>query len=402
MRSHGRDDPAARNESRLMRTITSTEDLAAFCAAAKSEPYVTIDTEFLRERTYWSKLCLIQMALPGDDGDAVLVDPIEGDKMSLEPLYDLFRHEATVKVFHAARQDLEIFFVEGNSFPKPLFDTQVAAMVCGFGEQVGYETLVKKIAKANLDKTSRFTDWSRRPLSDAQKDYALADVTHLRMIYEFLAAQLAKNGRSPWVEEELAILTEPATYTVHPDEAWLRIKTRTTSGRFLAVVRELARFREDYAQSQNVPRSRVMKDDALLELASTRPQTMEDLGRSRLLLREGRKQEIAEGIMGAIKIGMEVRTEDLPKAEHDHNQMQVNPALADLLRVLLKAKSETLGVAPRLIASSADLDAMAAGQRDVETLKGWRREAFGDDALRLCRGEVALAAKGNEVRVVVL
>jgi ribonuclease D len=385
-----------------MRTITTTDDLAAFCAAAKSAPYVTIDTEFLRERTYWSKLCLIQMALPGDEGDAVLVDPIEGDQMSLEPLYDLFRHEATVKVFHAARQDLEIFFVEGNSFPKPLFDTQVAAMVCGFGEQVGYETLVKKIAKANLDKTSRFTDWSRRPLSDAQKDYALADVTHLRMIYEFLAAQLAKNGRAPWVEEELAILTDPATYTVLPDEAWLRIKTRTTSGRFLAVVRELARFREEYAQGQNVPRSRVMKDDALLELASTRPQTMEDLGRSRLLLREGRKAEIAEGIMAAIKAGIEVRPEDLPKPEHDHSQMQVNPALADLLRVLLKAKSETLGVAPRLIASSADLDAMAAGGRDVEPLKGWRREAFGDDALRLCRGEVGLAAKGNEVRVVLL
>ncbi len=385
-----------------MRTITSTEDLAAFCTAAKSEPYVTIDTEFLRERTYWSKLCLIQMALPGDDGDAVLVDPIDGDAMSLEPLYDLFRHEATVKVFHAARQDLEIFFVEGNSFPKPLFDTQVAAMVCGFGEQVGYETLVKRIAKANLDKTSRFTDWSRRPLSDAQKDYALADVTHLRVIYEFLADQLAKNGRAPWVEEELAILTDPATYTIHPDEAWLRIKTRTTSGRFLAVVRELARFREEYAQGQNVPRSRVMKDDALLELASTRPQTMEDLGRSRLLMREGRKQEIAEGIMAAIKAGIDVRPEDLPKVDSDHGQVQVNPALADLLRVLLKAKSETLGVAPRLIASAADLDAMAAGQRDVETLRGWRRQAFGDDALRLCRGEVALAAKGNEVRVVVL
>ncbi len=385
-----------------MRTITTTEDLAAFCTAAKSEEYVTIDTEFLRERTYWSKLCLIQMALPGEDGDAVLVDPIEGDQMSLEPLYDLFRHQATVKVFHAARQDLEIFFVEGNAFPKPLFDTQVAAMVCGFGEQVGYETLVKRIAKANLDKTSRFTDWSRRPLSDAQKDYALADVTHLRMIYEFLAAQLAKNGRAPWVEEELGILTDPATYTIHPDDAWLRIKTRTTSGRFLAVVRELARFREEYAQGQNVPRSRVMKDDALLELASTRPQSMEELGRSRLLLREGRKTEIAEGIMAAIKAGMEVRPEDLPKPEHDHTQMQVNPALADLLRVLLKAKSETLGVAPRLIASSADLDAMAAGARDVEPMKGWRREAFGDDALRLCRGEVGLAAKGNEVRVVAL
>ena len=382
-----------------MRTITTTEDLAAFCEAAKAHPYVTLDTEFLRERTYWSKLCLIQMALPGQ-GEAVLIDPIEGPDMSMEPLYDLFRHEATVKVFHAARQDLEIFFVEGHVFPTPLFDTQVAAMVCGFGEQVGYETLVKKIAKANLDKTSRFTDWSRRPLSEAQKDYALADVTHLRVIYEFLAAQLAKNDRASWVAEELAILTDPATYTVNPDEAWQRIKTRTTSGRFLAVVKALARFRETYAQTQNVPRSRVMKDDALLELASTRPQTIEELGRSRLLLREGRKPEIAEGILAAVKEGLEMKPEDFPRIDGAREQMQVNPALADLLRVLLKAKSESLGVAPRLIASSADLDQIAAGDRDVPALTGWRREAFGEDAMRLCKGEIALSAKGHEVRVV--
>lgn len=383
-----------------MRTITTTEDLATFCAAAKQESYVTIDTEFLRERTYWSKLCLIQMALPGADGDAVLVDPIEGAEMSLEPLYDLFRHEATVKVFHAARQDLEIFFVEGNAFPKPLFDTQIAAMVCGFGEQVGYETLVKKIVKADLDKTSRFTDWSRRPLSKAQQDYALADVTHLRGIYEWLSAQLAKNGREKWVEEEHAILCEPATYTVHPDEAWLRVKTRTTSGRFLAVVKELAKFRETYAQGHNVPRSRVMKDDALLELASTRPTNVEELGRSRLLQREGRKADIADGILAAVKAGMEMRAEDMPKVPQSKDQLQVNPALADLLRVLLKAKSESLGVAPKLIASASELDAIAAGQRDLEALKGWRAEAFGDDAVRLCKGEIALSAKGNDVKVV--
>jgi ribonuclease D len=384
----------------LMRTITTTEDLAAFCQAAKEQDYVTIDTEFLRERTYWSKLCLIQMALPGKEGDAVLVDPIEGPAMSMEPLYDLFRHKRTVKVFHAARQDLEIFFVEGNVFPEPLFDTQIAAMVCGFGEQVGYETLVKKIAKANLDKTSRFTDWSRRPLSTAQKDYALADVTHLREIYEFLAAQLAKNGREIWVEEELQVLLDPATYTTVPEEAWMKVKTRTTSGRFLAVVKELARFREEYAQSQNVPRSRVMKDDALLELASTRPTSAEELGRSRLLQREGRKTEIAEGILAAIRAGMDTRPEDLPKPDLSREQLQVNPALADLLRVLLKAKSESLGVAPRLIASAADLDAIAAGARDLDTLKGWRAEAFGDDALRLCRGEIALSARGSDVTVV--
>ncbi|PTE22269.1 ribonuclease D [Cereibacter changlensis] len=385
-----------------MQTITTTEALAAFCEAAKKAPYVTIDTEFLRERTYWSKLCLIQMALPGKTGEAVLIDPVEGEDMSLEPLYDLFRHEATVKVFHAARQDLEIFFVEGGVFPTPLFDTQVAAMVCGFGEQVGYETLVKKIAKEPLDKTSRFTDWSRRPLSEAQKAYALADVTHLRVIYEWLAAQIAKTGRQKWVEEELAILTDPATYTVHPEEAWLRIKTRTTSGRFLAVVKELARFREVYAQSHNVPRSRVLKDDALLEIASTRPSNSEELGRSRLLMREGRRGDIADGILAAVKAGVETRPEDLPKPDLSREQLQVNPALADLLRVLLKAKSESLGVAAKLIASSGDLDAIAAGERDLPTMRGWRLEAFGNDAIRLCRGEIALSAKGSEVRVVTL
>ena len=385
-----------------MKTITTTADLAAFCTAAKDHPYVTIDTEFLRERTYWSKLCLIQMALPGKTGEAVLVDPIEGAEMSMEPLYDLFRHEATVKVFHAARQDLEIFFVEGRVFPKPLFDTQVAAMVCGFGEQVGYETLVKKIAHEPLDKTSRFTDWSRRPLSDAQKDYALADVTHLRVIYEFLAAQIIKTGRQKWVEEELTILTDPATYTVHPHEAWERVKTRTTSGRFLAVVKELARFREDFAQSRNIPRSRVYKDDALLELASTRPANVEELGRSRLLLREARRGEIADGILSAVKAGMEMPSDQMPKPDLSRDQLQVNPALADLLRVLLKAKSEELGVAAKLIASAADLDAIAAGERELDALKGWRREAFGEDALRLCKGEIALTAKGSAVRVIKL
>jgi ribonuclease D len=393
-------NPQAPRESLPMRTITTTADLAAFCAAAKTHPYVTIDTEFLRERTFWSKLCLIQMALPGKDGDAVLVDPIEGADMSLEPIYDLFRHEATVKVFHAARQDLEIFFVEGNCFPVPLFDTQVAAMVCGFGEQVGYETLVKKIAKADLDKTSRFTDWSRRPLTQAQAEYAVADVTHLRVIYEFLAAQIAKNSRQSWVAEELDILLDPETYTTRPEEAWMRIKTRTTSGRFLAVVKELARFRESYCQSHNIPRSRVMKDDALLELASTRPANHEELGRSRLLMREGRKPDIADGIIAAVKAGMETKPEDLPRPDDVREQLQVNPALADLLRVLLKAKSEGLGVAARLIASSSDLDLIAAGQRDVAALSGWRAEAFGEDALRLCRGEIALTAKGSEVRVV--
>ena len=386
-----------------MRTITTTtDDLAEFCTAARAAPYVTIDTEFLRERTYWSKLCLIQMALPGVGGDAVLIDPIDGADMSMDPLYDLFRHEATVKVFHAARQDLEIFCVEGNVFPKPLFDTQVAAMVCGFGEQVGYETLVKKIARESVDKTSRFTDWSRRPLSEAQQVYALADVTHLRAVYEFLAAEIARTGRQKWVEEELAVLTDPATYRVEPSEAWQRVKTRTTSGKFLAVVRELARFRETYAQAQNIPRSRIYKDDALLELASTRPGTPEELGRSRLLLREGRRPDIADGILAAVKAGLACKPEDMPKPDLSREDLQVNPALADLLRVLLKAKSEQSGVAQKLIANAADLDAIAAGLRDLPALRGWRAEVFGLDAMRLCRGEIALSAKGTGVTVVTL
>ncbi|MFO1175509.1 MAG: ribonuclease D [Paracoccaceae bacterium] len=384
-----------------MKIITKTDEFAAFCAAAKAQPYVTIDTEFLRERTYYSKLCLIQMALPGKTGEAVLVDPL-AEGLSLEPLYDLFRHQETVKVFHAARQDLEIFFVEGKVFPTPLFDTQVAAMVCGFGEQAGYETLVKKIARENLDKSSRFTDWSRRPLSEAQMVYALADVTHLRVIYEHLSRELVRTGRQKWVEEELSTLLDPETYITRPGEAWQKVKTRTTSGRFMAMVRELARFREDYAQSRDVPRSRVFKDDALLELASTRPTNAEELGRSRLLLREGRKAEIAEGILAAIKAGMETKPEDFPKIDPSREQLQVNTALADLLRVLLKAKSEETGVAPKLIAAASELDALSAGQRDLPMLHGWRAEVFGDDALRLCRGEIALSAIGGAVRVVAL
>ena len=382
-----------------MPTITTTEALAAFCAKAKTQPYVTVDTEFLRERTYWSKLCLVQMALPGKDGDAVLVDPL-ADGISLEPLYDLFRHQGTVKVFHAARQDLEIFFIEAGVFPLPLFDTQVAAMVCGFGEQVGYETLVKKIARQQLDKTSRFTDWSRRPLTEAQLKYALADVTHLRVIYEFLSKELKKSGREQWVEEEEAILLNPETYITRPEEAWQRVKTRTTSGRFLAIVRELARFREGYAQNKNIPRSRIFKDDALLELASTKPTSMDELGKSRLLLREARRGDIAEGILQAVKEGLEVRPEDMPRVPEESTQLQVNTALADLLRVLLKAKSEETGVAAKLIASASDLDRIAAGKRDVPALNGWRNEVFGQDALRLAHGEIALTASGGAVRIV--
>jgi len=387
-----------------MQTITTTDALAEFCARAHEAPYVTLDTEFIRERTYYAKLCLVQMALPGPDGPkdgpAVLVDPL-APGLALDPLYELLRDENTVKVFHAARQDLEIFHHDGGVLPRPLFDTQVAAMVCGFGDQVGYETLVRKLARASMDKSSRFTDWSRRPLSDAQKTYALADVTHLRVIYEALARKLDETGRAPWVAEELAVLTDPATYVTDPAEAWQRIRTRSGSGRYLAVVRELARFREEYARSRDLPRNRVIKDDALVEVASLKPASLDDLGRARLLLREARRGEVAEGLVAAVRRGLAVPDDALPAAEDGRGQQQqVNPALADLLRVLLKARSEDSGVAARLIASSSDLDAIAAGERDVPALRGWRSEVFGRDALRLCAGELALGAKGQSVVVI--
>ncbi len=387
-----------------MRTITTTDDLAAYCAHAATFPYVTVDTEFLRERTYYAKLCLIQLAVAGDDpeADAVLVDPIEGADMSLEPLYALFRDPGVVKVFHAARQDLEIFYVEGGVIPAPLFDTQVAAMVCNFGEQVGYETLVRKIVKSSVDKSSRFTDWSRRPLSDAQKKYALADVTHLRVIYEYLANRLTATKRIPWVEEEMDVLRNPDTYVIEPEQAWRRVKVRTNAPKFLAIVRELAHFREGYAQRKNVPRSRVFKDDALLELASTKPKTLNDLGKSRLLLREARKGDIADGILAAVEAGLNCPPEEMPKVPPARDKSAINAALADLLRVLLKAKSEEAGVAQKLIATASDLDDIAMGERDGLALTGWRGQVFGEDALRLCRGEVALTADGATVRIIAL
>ncbi len=386
----------------MIQTITNTQDLADYCTRAAQHPYVTVDTEFLRERTYYSKLCLVQLAYPGEgDETAVLVDPL-ADGLSLEPLYDLFRDESTVKVFHAARQDLEIFYIDAGLIPTPLFDSQVAAMVCGFGEQAGYETLVKRIAKAEVDKSSRFTDWSRRPLSDAQKTYALADVTHLRKVYEHLARELEKSGRDKWVAEEMAVLNAPETYVTHPQDAWQRIKTRNNSGKYLAIVRELARFREDYAQSRDVPRNRVYKDDALVELAATKPANVQDLGRSRLLLREARKGDIADGILKAVADGQATLPEDQPQPDLSREKLQVNPAIADLLRVLLKGAADREGVASKLIATASDLDAIAAGQRDVAALSGWRRDVFGAEALRLCDGEIALRVKGSTIETVAL
>ncbi len=383
-----------------MKIITRTADLAAFCTECANHDYVTVDTEFLRERTYYSKLCLIQMAFPGEgDENAVLIDPLS-DELSLAPLYELYENVSVVKVFHAARQDLEIFFVDKGIIPNPLFDTQVAAMVCGYGEQVGYETLVRKIANAPLDKSSRFTDWSTRPLSDKQKVYALGDVTHLRVIYEHLKRRLEKTKRQAWVHEELSVLTNPDTYTVIPDQAWRRVKTRNGSGKMLAYVRELAQFREIYAQTKNIPRSRVYKDDAMLELAATKPKSHEQLRKSRLLLRDARGGAIADGIINAVKQAADVAPEDYPKPPLVRVKRLGNDGLSDLLRVLLKASAEKAGVASKLICNASDLDAIAGGERDLPAFSGWRSEVFGNDALKLCAGEIALSANKDSVKIV--
>ena len=381
-----------------MKTITKSSELKDFCDRAANEKYITIDTEFLRERTYFSKLCLIQLATPGyDDENAVIVDTLVNN-LDLSPLYELFQNQNIVKVFHAARQDLEIFYLASGIFPYPLFDTQIAAMVCGFGDQVAYETLVRQLAKQTLDKSSRFTDWSRRPLTDAQKKYALADVTHLRVIYEILSEQLVKSGRLKWVDDELKNLISPETYDVDPKNSWRRLKTKSNSRRFLGLVASLAEFRENFAQSKNIPRNRVIKDDALLELASNKPRNLDELSRSRLLLREARKGEIASGLLKAIEKGLEIPDSELPEKQLKPEKGQINNALADLLRVLLKSCSENTGVASKLIATTGDLDALAAGDRNVAALNGWRFEVFGRSALQLCDGKIGLSVEGVKVK----
>lgn len=386
-----------------MNIITDQASLDALCADYARFPYVTVDTEFLRERTYWPQLCLIQMARPGSDpGAAAVIDPIAGS-LDLAPLFELMRNQAVTKVFHAARQDVEIFVNLGNVVPTPLFDTQVAAMVCGYGDQIGYETLVRKIARASLDKSSRFTDWTRRPLSEKQLTYALGDVTHLRVIYEKLSAELDRTGRRDWVAEEMGILAAPETYRTEPDEAWKRLKTRSTSGKVLATVQRLAAWREREAQTRDVPRGRLLKDDALMELAATRPRSIEDLSASRLLQREARKGPIAEAILACVAEADALSADARPVRDDRPDPRPGTAALIELLKVLLKARCDAMGVAQKLVASTADLEAIAQGDEDADSvpaLHGWRRAVFGEAALRLKRGEIALTATPEGVRII--
>ena len=384
-----------------MKMITDSAELTELCETFAQSPYITVDTEFLRERTYWSQLCLVQMARPGDpDEDTVLIDPL-AEGLDLAPLYALMANESVVKVFHAARQDVEIFWHQGKVMPKPLFDTQVAAMVCGYGEQVGYETLVRKVAKAEVDKSSRFTDWSRRPLSDKQIRYAAADVTHLRVIYENLAAKIDAAKRHHWVAEEMAILTDPATYDLDPDKSWRRVKARSNSPKFLAVVQAVAAWRERMAQERNVPRGRILKDDALLEVVTAQPKDADDLGKLRLLQREARKPATSEGLLAAVAEGLACPPDQRPRLPPPARRKEGSSAIADLLKVFLKAKADEIGVASRLIAPAAEIEALAGeDDPDLAVLKGWRREVFGEAALRIKSGEVALVARPGGVQVV--
>lgn len=379
-----------------MTLITETRDLIAACERLKRASYLTVDTEFIRDSTYWPILCLIQVA--GDDFHCA-IDPL-AKGIDLEPFYDLMRDPSLLKVFHSARQDIEIFVLKMGEVPKPLFDTQVAAMVCGFGESAGYETLVTRLAGARLDKAVRFTDWTKRPLSQRQLDYALSDVTHLRTVYEKLRASLEKNHREGWLEEEMAILTDVETYRLDPNDAWKRLKPRSRNPRFLAAVRSLAVWREKEAQRRNLPRNRVMRDEVLLEVAAHMPQNADALGNLRGVPKGYAKGPEAAGILKALAEAAALPDKDLPRvnAPEDHRSQNAGPT-GDILKLLLKLKCSENEVAPKLVASSQDVEDIASlgDKADVPALHGWRYEVFGRDALALRDGRLGLALKGNRL-----
>lgn len=377
-----------------MNLITDSAALADFCAGLRQAKFVTVDTEFMREKTYWPILCLIQIAGPDS---AAAIDPLAPD-IDLAPVLALLGDPSVLKVFHAARQDIEIFYRMMNAVPAPLFDTQVAAMVCGFGESASYETLAAKLAGAAIDKSSRFTDWAHRPLSERQLHYALADVVPLRKVYERLAARLEKTGRASWVADEMAQLSDPKLYRVNPQEAWRRLKPRTNNRRMLALVRELAAWRELAAQMRDLPRNRVVRDEAILEIAAHPPKTIDDLARVRAFGRS-----MAEGRLGAEILGVVERARGLPESEWPELPEQrqlpsgIGP-LVELLKVLLRLVAEENDVAPRLIADNDDLEEIAANDKaNVRALSGWRAELFGRDALDLKHGRLALTASGKKI-----
>ncbi|WP_425358700.1 ribonuclease D [Aestuariivirga litoralis] len=377
--------------------ITTTESLYRLCDSLASETFITVDTEFMRESTYWPDLCLIQVA-----GETVhgLIDPL-APGIDLKPFFALMDNPRVLKVFHAARQDIEIMVHRAGIVPHPVFDTQIAAMVCGFGDQVGYEAIVRKLAKAQIDKSSRFTDWSRRPLSEKQLAYALADVTHLRVVYEALKKELDRTGREHWLREEMDILTNPATYRTEPEDAWKRIKVRLRSKKQLAVLMATAAWREREAREKNVPRSRVLKDDALAEVATQCPQTREALNQLRALPKGMASSRIGDAIQKAVAEGLAIDPKSLPQPADGRDEMSdAAQAAAEVLKLALKVVCEKEGIAPKLVASSSDIDAVAESDTaDVHLMHGWRRELFGELALAIKRGEAVIGFEGGKVRV---
>jgi ribonuclease D len=376
-----------------MQPITTTEDLARVCGRLAQHPFVTVDTEFLRESTYYPKLCVAQMASPDE---AVVIDAL-AQGIDLEPLFALMADEKVVKVFHAARQDVEICWHEANIIPSPLVDTQVAAMVLGYGDSISYDQLVQRITGDILDKSHRFTDWTKRPLSQAQLAYAVSDVTHLRDVYLKLAADLGKRGRTEWMHEEMKVLTSANTYRMEPEHAWERLKTRARKPKELAVLMEVAAWREREAQSRDVPRGRVLKDEVIGDIAVQAPTTIERLGSLRSLPRGFERSKWGEAIVDAVKRGLARDPKSLPRIDRQKPPMN-GQAVVELLKVLLRMTSERHGVAAKVIATMDDLDRIAADDNaDVPALSGWRRDLFGEKALALKRGELMLAIRNNRV-----
>ncbi len=379
-----------------MTPITTNEALAQFCSLIATAPFVTVDTEFMRETTYWPKLCLIQAATP--DHEAA-IDPL-ADGLDLTPFLDILRDEKVLKVFHAARQDVEIFNKLG-AMPRPMFDTQVAAMAAGFGDQVSYDSLVRQMLKKDLDKGSRFTDWSRRPLSDAQITYALNDVTYLAQLYPRLRDRLEREGRLAWVSEEMSDLTDPALYDTDPDRAWKRLKPKKYSAKYLAAFKAAAAWRERSAQERDQPRGRILKDEAIDEIATQAPTDADAFNRMRSVPKGFAASRLGQDLIAEMQRVMADPEAHAPQVERPAHNQPAPASVVELLKVLLKAKSEHANVATKLIANVADLEKIAISDTaEVDALHGWRRQVFGEDALKLKRGEIALVLNGARVEVV--
>ena len=381
-----------------MTPIADNAALEAFCKRIDAAPFVAVDTEFMRETTYWPKLCLVQVA---SETDAANIDPL-APGLDLKPLLDIMADPKVIKVFHAARQDVEIFHNLGV-IPSPLFDTQIAGMAAGFGEQIAYDALVRQMLKIDIDKSSRFTDWSRRPLSDAQLSYALADVTHLAKLYPKLQERLEKTGRLSWVNEEMAALTYKSAYDLDPEKAWRRLKPRKFNAKYLAAFKATAAWRERTAQTRDQPRGRILKDEAIDEVATQAPIDADGLNRLRSVPKGFSGSKFGPDLLEARRVARQDPEAYAPKIERGAAPAQAQGAVVELLKVLLKARSEDAGVASKLIATVADLERVAVDdQADVAALTGWRRKLFGEDALKLKRGELALVLEGARVRVVEL